>query len=143
MKNKCYDRINSSPYKLTSQRRAIVELLEKKQGCHLTAEEIFMEVKQLEPHIGLATVYRTLELLVTLDILRRSSFDDGKYRYEFCEDDRHHHHHFICLVCGGIDEIGDDDLQSLESSLEKRGYQVVDHSLKLYGYCPPCQSKLR
>lgn len=140
MKSKCYDKINNSPYKMTSQRRAVVDLLEQRQGSHLTAEDIYMEVKKSEPNIGLATVYRTLELLVSLDILHRSSFGDGKYRYEFCEDDRHHHHHFICMECGNIDEIGEDDLQPLESALEKKGYQVVDHSLKLYGYCPQCKN---
>lgn len=140
MKNKCYDKINRSPYKLTAQRRAVVELLEQRRGSHLTAEEIYLEVKKSEPNIGLATIYRTLDLLVNLDVLRRSSFDDGKYRYEFSDDDRHHHHHFICLECGRIDEMGDDDLQGLENSLEERGYQVVDHSLKMYGYCPHCRT---
>lgn len=139
MKNKCYDKINQSPYKLTTQRRAVVELLEQRRGSHLTAEDIYLEVKKREPSIGLATIYRTLELLVSLEVLRRSSFDDGKYRYEFCEDDGHYHHHFICLGCGGIDEVGEDDLQGLENSLEKRGYHVLDHSLKIYGYCPHCR----
>lgn len=139
MKNNCYEKLSRSSYKLTSQRRAVMELLEQRRGSHLTAEEIYMEVKKDEPGIGLATIYRTLELLVSLEILRRGSFDDGKYRYEFSDDDRHHHHHFICLECGRIDEVGEDDLQTLEMALEKRGYQVVDHSLKLYGICPQCQ----
>jgi len=141
MKNNCYEKLIRSPYKLTSQRRAVVDLLEQRRGEHLTAEEIYMEVKKSEPGIGLATIYRTLELLVNLDILSRGSFDDGKYRYEFYEDDRHHHHHFICLDCGRIDEIGEDDLQPLENALEGRGYQIVDHSLKLYGYCPTCKTE--
>lgn len=136
----CYEKLNRSPYKLTAQRRAIIELLEQRRGSHLTAEEIYMEVKKDEPNIGLATIYRTLELLVSLDILRRSSFDDGKYRYEFCDDDRHYHHHFICLECGRIDEVSEDDLQPLENALEKRGYKIIDHTLKLYGYCPHCQN---
>lgn len=130
-------------YKLTPQRRTILKAFLDNADQHLSAEDTFMMVKHSYPDIGLATVYRTLELLAELGILQKNDFGDGRCRYEFNRKDEHHHHHLICIKCGEVSEFDDDLLESLEAEIEKRnGYQVMDHDLKFYGYCKQCKSTL-
>ncbi|MGE5415167.1 MAG: Fur family transcriptional regulator [Acidobacteriota bacterium] len=124
--------------KMTRQRKVIMTVLETSQGHHLTAEEIHQEVRKELPGVGLATVYRTLEMLARLEIIHKGSFDEGKHRYELYEKEGHFHHHFICLACGQIIEVRDDLLHVLENEMEKKGFRITDHRLKLYGYCPKC-----
>lgn len=133
-----FDKLKESNHKLTPQRLAILEVLEDNQGEHLSAEQIFLMVKTRMPNIGLATVYRTLELFAGLGLLHKTSFDEGKFRYEFRERGRHRHHHLICLECGRISEIEEDLLHQLEREVEKKGFKVVDHSLVIYGKCSKC-----
>ncbi|NLW44184.1 MAG: transcriptional repressor [Syntrophomonadaceae bacterium] len=128
-------------YKVTPQRKAILEVLDNTRGMHFTAEEIYNQVKKTNPQIGIATVYRTLELLVRLEIVYKSSFDEGRHRYEFYEGDRHFHHHFLCNKCGVIIEVEEDYLCQLEGVLEERGFMISNHNLRLYGLCPACHRK--
>lgn len=141
MNKKINSYLESYNYKLTEQRAAILDVMLKKKGEHLSAEEVLLEAKQILPNIGIATVYRTLEKLANMGILYKTMFDGGKYRYEISDDSDHHHHHFICLTCGSIIEIEEDWLTEIEEQLEKRGFRVVDHELKFYGYCPKCHNK--
>jgi len=130
-------KIKNSKYRLTSQREAILKVMVANRGKHLSAEEVLLKARDEHPLIGMATVYRTLDMLASMDILHKSMFGD-KFRYELCENDRHHHHHIICLSCGAIAEVQEDLLQILEEHLEKKGFQVLDHDLKFYAYCPEC-----
>lgn len=133
--------LNRYQYKLTSQRQAVLEVLEQTKGMHMTAEDIYNEVKGLHPKIGIATVYRTLELLARLEIVHKNSFDEGKFRYELCEENGHYHHHFLCNDCGAIIEVEKDYLNHLEGELEQRGFQIIDHNVQLFGRCPDCRKK--
>jgi len=135
-----FDRLQETEHKVTPQRLAILEVLAENQGEHLSAEQIFMMVKRRMPNIGMATVYRTLELLAGVGVLHKTSFDEGRFRYEFREADRHRHHHLVCLGCGSIAEIEEDLLYQLEREVERKGFKVVDHSLVIYGKCVKCQS---
>lgn len=136
------DRLEQADYKLTQQRRAVLEVMQDNKGKHLTAEEVLIEARKVAPNIGIATVYRTLERLSNIDVLYKTTFDEGKYRYELCDDDdSHQHHHVICPACGAISEVEEDLLAPLEQHLEEKGYQVVDHQLKVYAYCPECARK--
>ena len=135
-RQKLYDR----EYKLTPQRRVILEAFIKNPEKHLSAEEAWGMVKQTNPEIGFATIYRTLDLFAELGILQKMDFGDGRGRYEFCESEVHHHHHLICLKCGFVAEFEKDLLESLETEIEKKnGFSIVDHQLKFYGYCEKCR----
>lgn len=134
------DRLEKNGYKLTSQRRAVLEVMQENKGQHLTAEEVLAEARKKAPNIGIATVYRTLERLSSIDVLYKSIFDEGKYRYELSNAEEHQHHHVICVQCGKIIEVEEDLLSHLESYLEEQGYEVVDHELKIYAYCPQCKN---
>ena len=129
-------------YKLTTQRRAILDVIIENQDKHLNPEEIYDIVKVKYPEIGIATVYRTLQLLEKLDIIYRLNFDDGYNRYElnYSSETHHHHHHLICLKCGKVMEVKLDLLENLEKQIEgENGFRIVDHNVKFFGYCADCQ----
>lgn len=131
--------------KVTNQRVAILEVLNCRPGKHLTAEEIYNYVRRKYPEIGLATVYRTIQLLSELDVIDKLNLDDGYVRYEIGGKNKkeasHHHHHLICLDCGNIYAFQDDLLERLEERIkEDLGFDVVDHEVKLYGHCKKCRN---
>lgn len=131
--------------KITKQRMVVLKALASCEDKHLTAEEIYEIVKADFPEIGLATVYRTIQLLVELDLVESIQLGDGYVRYEigkFQGEEAHHHHHLICLECGKIISFRDDLLDELEARImESASFQVINHEVKLYGYCKECLEK--
>lgn len=131
--------LRNHSYKVTPQRQTILQTFLEHVDRHLSAEEVYMLVKHQNPEIGLATVYRTLDILAVIGVLLKNDFGDGRSRYEFSRKDEHHHHHLICLRCGNVSEFDDDLLESLEAVIIKRNqFKVMDHDLKFYGYCKHC-----
>ncbi|OCL26892.1 transcriptional repressor [Orenia metallireducens] len=129
----------ASNYKLTAQRKIILQILINNKGEHLSAEEVYNIVKTEDPGIGLATVYRTLELFCELGIIQQLTFDENCRRYEL-ETGEEHHHHLVCSKCGKVIEFNDEVLEEFESELEKRhSFKVTEHKIKFYGYCEDCQ----
>lgn len=129
--------------KVTQQRLLVLGIMAGHPGEHLTAEEIYDLAKQSCPEIGLATIYRTVQVLVELHIIDRVSFDDGYARYELGEEKeaKHRHHHAICKSCGKVLSFEDDLLDALEAALYDRiGFTVADHEVKLFGYCKECKN---
>ena len=131
-------------YKLTPQRRSIVDTIIDNEGKHLTAEEIYDKVKKSCPEIGLATVYRTILLLEELGVISRLDLNDGCSRYEIVHsNETHRHHHLICNTCHKVSEVQDDLLEELEAVIEKQyKFKILDHSLKFYGICDECQKEI-
>jgi len=128
-------------YKLTPQREATLRILLENEEDHLSAEDVFLLVKGIAPEIGLATVYRTLELLTELHVVEKINFGDGVARYDLRGDtNHHHHHHLICIQCGTMNEIKDDWLLPLEERLFAQfGFETVDHRLDFHGVCRSCR----
>jgi Fur family transcriptional regulator, ferric uptake regulator len=128
-------------YKLTPQRRAIVDIIIQNAGSHLTTEELYDLVKTECPEIGLATVYRTVQLLEELGVVSKLDLNDGCYRYELVrEDENHQHHHLICSQCGNVIEVQGDLLEVLEHEIEsKYDFKIKNHSVKFYGICSECK----
>lgn len=141
--NQIKEQLHSKSFKLTPQREATLRVLLENEEAHLSAEEVFMMVKHKAPDIGLATVYRTLDLLSELKIIEKLNFGDGVARYEFRSDDHpHHHHHLICLKCNQLFEI-EDLLDSLEERVEKEhNFKIIDHRVSFLGYCANCRSDM-
>lgn len=132
----------SSQYKLTPHRKIILAVIIEHSDQHLSAEDIYGLLREKGIEIGLATIYRTLELFVELNILHKVHFDDGRSRYELTHHERHRHHHLVCLSCGDVAEVEDDLLNKLEEIIErKHGFKVTDHTVKFYGYCNRCRPK--
>ncbi|BBH21068.1 transcriptional repressor [Paenibacillus baekrokdamisoli] len=141
--DKIKQQLQSQGYKLTPQREATVRVLLENEEDHLSAEDVFMLVKDKAPEIGLATVYRTLELLSELHVVEKMNFGDGVARYDLRTDNnKHHHHHLICVQCGTMSEILEDWLGPLEERLEQEyGFSVIDHRLDFQGICSKCRAK--
>lgn len=129
--------------KLTRQREATVMVLLEHEKDHLSAEEVYMLVKDKYPDIGLATVYRTLELLSEMMIVQKMNFGDGMSRYDLRDEEAEHmHHHLICNDCGSLREIHEDWLVELEQRVEKEfGFKVTDHRLDFTGVYNHCKKK--
>jgi len=134
-------KFHEKQYKLTPQRQLILQTFVEHQDKHLSAEDVHVIVREHSSEIGLATVYRTLELFSELEVLQKMDFGDGRSRYEINETSTpHHHHHLICLVCGKVKEFEDDLLETLETTIaHKSNFMIVDHQVKFYGYCQECK----
>lgn len=139
--DKVKQQLQTQGYKLTPQREATVRILLENEEDHLSAEDVFLLVKEIAPEIGLATVYRTLELLTELHVVEKLNFGDGVARYDLRGDtNKHHHHHLICVVCGTMEEIKEDWLLPLEERLlDQFGFETVDHRLDFQGICRRCR----
>jgi len=138
------EELAAKDYKYTPQREIILQVIAEHPEGHLSADEIYSLVRQQAPDLGMATVYRTLDLLERLKIIHRMNFGDGKSRYELCQADTHHHHHLVCLNCGEIIEVKKDLLAQLEETVGRENdFTVVDHDLQLFGYCAKCRAKAK
>ncbi|MBO8126448.1 MAG: transcriptional repressor [Firmicutes bacterium] len=129
-------KLRQAGYKLTRPRRVIMEWFYRKQE-HATPHQVHAAVKDFG--VGLTSVYRNLELLAQVGILRQVCFHDGYQRYEpVLPGD--HHHHLICSGCGKVVKFFNCDLDKLEEQLAaETGYVVDRHMLQVFGYCRRCQ----
>ena len=134
--------------KVTHQRLLVLSVLEQNNGKHMTAEDIYELVSEECPEIGLATIYRTLQLLRDMQLVDRINLDDGCVRYEIGhllgDGAKHNHHHLICRGCGRVVPFDGDLLDDLERHIEESiGFHVLDHELKFYGLCRDCMKKAK
>ncbi|EUJ24482.1 transcriptional repressor [Listeria grandensis] len=137
--------LHEASYKLTPQREATVRVLLENEKDHLSAEDVYLRVKDIAPEIGLATVYRTLELLTELRVVDKINFGDGVARYDLRKEGaKHFHHHLVCLECGSVEEIQEDLLDDVEKIVEQKwDFLVKDHRLTFQGICTVCKGKLK
>ncbi len=136
------EKLKETGFKITPQRRAIVEILLKHKDKHLSSEEIYDLVRVECPEIGLATVYRTMQLLDDVGAISKLNLDDGCIRYEIDLDnsDAHNHHHLICKNCSCIIEVKEDLLESIEEQIQQiYKFNILDHDVKFYGLCEDCK----
>jgi Fur family ferric uptake transcriptional regulator len=117
--------------RMTGQRRVIARVLSEAHD-HPDAEELHRRAVAIDPHISIATVYRTVRLLEEAGILERHDFRDGRSRYEEIPDV--HHDHLIDVQSGRVIEFHNEQIEELQRQVaEKLGYKLVDHRLELYG----------
>ncbi|HOE56447.1 MAG TPA: Fur family transcriptional regulator [Bacillota bacterium] len=123
-------------YRLTGQRRLIIEAFNENPGHH-TAWEIFNLVKGKSEGINFSTIYRNLQLLCTLRIIDKLQIESGVSHYELCG--QAHHHHIICKGCGETKEIDICPYANMgEDKLSTMGFKVTGHKFEIYGYCSKC-----
>ena len=133
------DELKSTGLKATLPRLKILEIFQKGEPRHLTAENVYQILLQDRTDIGLATIYRVLLQFEQARILTRSSFDGGKAVYELNEG--HHHDHLVCLDCGKVEEFYDEEIEMRQKAIAKsKGFVIADHALSLYAHCtkPEC-----
>ena len=138
-------KLSERGYKMTPQRKEILRIfVEHSDFHHMSAEDVYAILRKKDSEIGLATVYRALDLLSKLGILVQIDFGDGCSRYELNTADPkvHHHHHLICLKCKKVIEFEEDLLDDLEEVIAaESGFQILNHEVKFFGYCKDCQAK--
>jgi len=116
---------------MTEQRRVIARVLSDASD-HPDAEELYRRASAVDPHISIATVYRTVKLFEDAGILERHDFRDGRSRYE--EIPESHHDHLIDVQTGRVVEFRNEDIEKLQRMIaEELGFELVDHRLELYG----------
>jgi Fur family ferric uptake transcriptional regulator len=116
--------------RMTEQRRVIARVLSESED-HPDVEELHRRAHAVDPHISIATVYRTVRLLEESGIITRHDFRDGRSRYE--EQSEVHHDHLIDLKTGNVVEFVDKEIEALQEAIARRlGYRLVEHRLELY-----------
>lgn len=134
------ERLKRQGFKSTAQRDDIAHVFFDARR-HISVEELYREVKRVNPRIGYATVYRTMKLLKDHGLASESHFHDGEARYESALE-AHHHDHMICVNCGKIDEFSEAKIEALQTEVAKGfGFRITGHKLELYGLCRACQKK--
>lgn len=133
------NRLKSCGLKITKQRREVIGILEQSTRP-LSAEGIYMKLREREEPISLSTVYRILELLVKKKLVRRiSTVEECGALFEL---DDAHRHYLVCLGCHKMFPLDDCPLEAYEKELTRRtGFDVTGHSLEIYGYCRDCRKK--
>ena len=117
--------------RMTDQRRVVARVLSDSHD-HPDVEELYRRSHALDPHISIATVYRTVRLFEEAGIISRHDFRDGRSRYE--EAPETHHDHLIDMRSGKVIEFVDAEIETLQEAIARKlGYQLVDHRLELYG----------
>jgi len=133
------EELQSRGMRVTPQRAIIFEAIEKLEG-HITAEEIFEQVQKVNPYVSLATVYRTLELLLELNLINQTNF--GRSQAYFALKDHGPHHHLVCSECGYIEEFADTIFEPIRTELDKQyGFQAQTDHLSIFGLCRGCRKK--
>ncbi len=124
--------------KSTAQRDDIARVFFS-NNRHSNVEELYHAVKQINPGIGYATVYRTMKLLTECGLAVERHFRDGEARYESGVN-REHHDHLICEGCGKIVEFEEERIEALQADVARRlGFRLSGHKMELYGRCRECQ----
>ena len=117
--------------RMTEQRRVVARVLSVAHD-HPDVEELHRRAHALDPHISIATVYRTVRLFEEAGIITRHEFRDGRARYE--EHPEVHHDHLIDMKTGQVLEFVDEEIEALQEKIARKlGYRLVDHRLELYG----------
>ena len=117
--------------RMTEQRRVIARVVSGSHD-HPDVEELHRRAVAVDPHITLATVYRTVRLFEEAGILERHDFRDGRSRYE--EVPETHHDHLIDMKSGKVIEFVEPEIERLQHEIARKlGYKLVDHRLELYG----------
>jgi len=127
--------------KFTIQREVILETLYNSDE-HLTPEALHKKIQELYPDLktGIATIYRTLSLLESEDIVTSLSFGAQGKKYELGA--KEHHDHMICTECGAITEFVDEEIEKRQRAIaDQFGFLMTDHSMQIYGICAECQKK--
>ncbi|NRF66245.1 ferric iron uptake transcriptional regulator [Aquincola sp. S2] len=133
------DDLKSSGLKATLPRIKILEVFQRSEQRHMTAEDVFKALLAEGADIGLATVYRVLMQFEQAGLLSRNHFESGKSVFELNEGQ--HHDHLVCLTCGRVEEFFDAEIEKRQRAVaQTRGFDLQDHSLALYAVCnkSPC-----
>lgn len=127
-------------YRVSAPRAAVVSALDE-LGCSVTAQEISDRLRERGDSVGVASIYRALQLLDDMRLVRRVDVAEPVARYEPVHPDGEHHHHLVCERCGRTKAFEDPELEQVIERLAGRvEYSVGTHDVTLRGMCPACRA---
>jgi Fur family ferric uptake transcriptional regulator len=134
--------LRNAGLKVTLPRVKILEILERSNPRHISAEDMYKALLDSGEDIGLATVYRVLTQFETAGLVTRHHFEGGHSVFELNQGT--HHDHILCVKCGRVDEFVDAEIESRQKKIASaKGYEMTDHSLYIYGICSNCRKTLK
>lgn len=139
---KYLETLKNAGFRLTNQRKMIIRTLLENIGEHPNAQELLEMVQKEDPSIGIATVYRTVELLNQMDILNLSNREEGFRRYEI--SDEKIHLHFYCRCCGKVihTRVSDDKKKILGEWAQEENFTILPQTFEICGICEDCQKDI-
>ncbi len=137
-----FKQIINGKYKMTRQREIVFNAMNSKPHLHFTVDDILDIVHEAHPEIGVATIYRTLQIFIQTGIVQRLDLLNRRAYYEISEQK---HYHMICLSCGAIVEVTDEATEAVMNMVKIKkqvlnDFRVVDCQIYFYGYCKNCQA---
>ncbi len=130
-------RLKQAGYKLTNARQTVLDVLEADHG-HITSSDVLEQVEKINPSIGRASVFRTLDLFTQLGIIR-PTYIDTSLTPTYVMMHEGHHHHVICTRCNRVIEFDNCGLEQLSKTLEEKlNIKINGHLLEFYGLCDQC-----
>jgi Fe2+ or Zn2+ uptake regulation protein len=139
MKEDIIELLKENKVKITNERKEIISILENAE-FPLRPADIFLRLTPILPKANLTTVYRNLEMLVGLNLVKRLGFDKSSFLYELVTD-RPHHHHAVCRKCGKVQDLVNISEKFLEEVSLSAKFQIEDHNLDFFGLCEDCKNK--
>ncbi len=125
---------HTRPRKLIAERLAELAT----SGADFTIDDLWQEMREAEPRLGRATVYRAVEKLANIGLLDRIEFADGTHHYRVCGDN--HHHHLTCTQCHLVVEVDIClPLDQFAAIGRITNFDIEGHSLTLFGRCEHCR----
>ena len=132
-------RLEGRGYRATPQRLSVLAALAARP-THVTAQDLHADLRASGERLGLATVYRTLELLAQCDLAARFPQPNNEVCYVYCS--ARHHHHLVCTGCGRVAEIPGCALQPVQQDIERaHDFTITGHTLTFFGTCASCSSQ--
>ena len=123
--------------KITSERRVIVSVLEQTK-FPLSPTDLFLAIRPKMPKANLTTVYRNLEMLEGLGLVKRLGFNKNYFSYELV-DDRAHHHHIVCRNCGRVEDLENISEKFVSDVSKQTKFKIEDHNLEFFGLFEECK----
>jgi Fur family transcriptional regulator, ferric uptake regulator len=137
--NRALSELQAAGYRPGLARKRVIDFLDA-QECCVGAQDVHRELVSRGERVGLASVYRVLEVLAEKRLVQRVDLGDGVARFEPVRDAIEHHHHMVCDDCGRIEPFADERLERVLRDVERKsGYAVAGHDLVLRGACSACQ----
>ena len=134
-----HEALRDAGHRVGGARQLVVSVLARRDCC-LTVPEIVEEVRAEGRAVGIASVYRVLDLLTEKRLVEKVDLGDGRARYERSEPADEHHHHVVCNECGRVEPFADEDLEAALRRVERAtGFAVASHDVLLRGSCDDCR----
>jgi Fur family ferric uptake transcriptional regulator len=134
-----HDVLRAAGYRVGAARRAVVSVLARRDCC-LTVPEIVDAVRTQGRRVGIASVYRVVDLLADKQLVQKIDLGDGRARYERVDLADEHHHHLVCNECGRVEPFADETLEAALRHVERdAGFAVASHDVLLRGACDDCR----